>query len=127
MPRPNARVHELWEMSARQFDQWRRENDLPELLAFFKNTLPHFEEWQSAQKIDDDVFLTCTQPSRFFIGDKSRFVLCSTGPDEYGGQRTSVYFHDRAQDVKSDEEWQKKSFGGIRYRTNWELPFMPYF
>lgn len=127
MARPNDRVHELWEMSRHEFDQWRRENDLPELLAFFKKALPHFEEWQSAHKIDDSVFLAPTQPSKFFRGDKPVFLVSMIGPDDFGVDRTTVSFHDRALDSHADREWQEKHFGTIRYRTNWELSFIPYF
>jgi hypothetical protein len=65
-------------MPRHEFDQWRRENDLPALLAFFKQVLPHFNEWQSANGITDEVFLMATQPSKFFIGNSRLFLACST-------------------------------------------------
>src|SRR4051794_21787638 len=80
MIRPNDSVHQLWEMPRHEFDQWRRDNDLPALLAFFKQVLPHFDEWPSAHHVRGDVFLTATQPSRFFIGTSVLFLACSTGP-----------------------------------------------
>src|SRR4051812_24518736 len=106
MTRPNESVHKLWEMPPIRFDQWRRENDLPELLGFFKTALPNFEEWQSVHKIDNAVFLTPTEPSKFFLGDKPAFLVSSTGPDEWGAERTTAYFHERRYDDKSDQEWQ---------------------
>ena len=48
MNRPNDSVYRLWELPKHEFDQWRRNNDLPELLACFKQVLPHFKEWQTA-------------------------------------------------------------------------------
>ena len=68
MDRPNDRVYRLWEMPRHEFDQWRRENDLPQLLAFVRQVLPHFNEWQSAYGVTDEVFLAATQPSKFFTG-----------------------------------------------------------
>jgi len=41
MNRPNDSVHQPWDMPRHEFDRWRRENDLPALLAFFKQVLPH--------------------------------------------------------------------------------------
>lgn len=128
MPRPNEDVYRLWEMPRHEFDEWRRKNDLPELLAFFKQGLPHFGEWQSVHGVTDEVFLTATQPSKFFIGKSLLFLACSTGPDYDAGQDlTRAYFHETAFDVTAGEAWQMKDFGEIRYHHNWEVSFTPFF
>ena len=51
MPRSNESIYELWEMEPEEFNQWRCQNDLLKLLAFFKEVLRHFEEWQAAHAI----------------------------------------------------------------------------
>jgi hypothetical protein len=33
---------DLWSLKPEDFNKWRQENDLPFLLDFFKNELPHF-------------------------------------------------------------------------------------
>jgi hypothetical protein len=127
MARPNDHIYRLWEMSPEDFNKWRRENDLPELLVFFQKSLPHFAEWQAVHKIDDTIFLALTEPSNFFMAGTKKFLLSTTGPDEFGNERTRIYFHDRPLDANSDDEWQTKTFGRIRHTRNWELPFTPYF
>jgi hypothetical protein len=128
MDRPNDRVYRLWEMPRHEFDQWRRENDLPQLLAFFRQVLPHFNEWQSAYGVTDEVFLAATQPSKFFTGKSQLFLACSTGPDfDAGRDLTNAHFHDRALDLRANEAWQMKDFGEIRYRHDWEVSFTPFF
>src|SRR5689334_5788401 len=124
MKRPNADVTALWQMPAHEFDQWRRENDLPALLEFFKEVLPHFREWQSVFGISDAVFLAPTEPSRFFLGEKPLLLSSSTGPDfEQKRNVTDVFFYEERRDKRADEEWQIKHFGEVRYRRNWECPF----
>jgi hypothetical protein len=49
----NPDVARLWSLSKEEFNQWRRDNDLPGLLAFFRSTLPHFAEWLSEGSISD--------------------------------------------------------------------------
>jgi hypothetical protein len=51
MARPNDEILALWRMPPHEFNEWRRHNDLPQLLAFFKRELPHFEEWQQVHAI----------------------------------------------------------------------------
>jgi len=126
--RPNDDVYRLWEMPRHEFDQWRRENDVPALLALFKEVLPHFKEWQTAHGITDQIFLAPTQPSRFFIGTSQLFLTCSTGPDfEARRDLTTAHFHDRALDLRANRAWQMKDFGEVRYHHNWAVSFMPFF
>jgi uncharacterized protein YjbI with pentapeptide repeats len=127
MPRPNESIYELWEMEPEEFNQWRRDNDLPKLLEFFKEALPHFEEWQTVNVIDDATFLAPTGQVRFLRGDGPVFLSSSTGPNEFGEKKTTVYFHDNAFDVVADRRWQADTFCEIRYTRNWEIPFIPYF
>src|SRR5690349_15345991 len=103
---PNEDILALWRMPAHEFNEWRRQNDLPELLAFFKRDLPHFEEWQAVHAITDDTFLAVTQPSRFFRGRKMMFLASNTGPDfDLGVDVTSLSFYDRRISDRMFEEW----------------------
>jgi hypothetical protein len=129
MAQPNDDILALWRMPAHEFNEWRRQNDLPQLLAFFKRELPHFEEWQRVHAITDETFLAATQPSKFFRGDKTMHLWSSTGPDwEQGGaETTSVHFSERWLSNRSWEERQREDFGEVRYHTNWSIWFVPYF
>lgn len=49
------------------FNDWRRENDLPQFLAFANETLPHFGEWQEVFGVTDELFLQSNQTSEFFV------------------------------------------------------------
>ena len=42
MSMPNEDILALWRMPVHKFNEWRRQNDLPRLLAFFKRDLPNF-------------------------------------------------------------------------------------
>ncbi len=128
MARDNDEVHKLWELPRHEFDQWRRENDLPKLLTFCKEVLPHFEEWQTTHRVSDDVFLAPHQPSRFFRGTRPLFLVSSTGPDyDVGHDATTAYFCDHPIDPRLDEERQRKDFGELRYGRNWDRTVTPYF
>ncbi len=129
MAQPNDDILALWRMPQHEFNEWRRQNDLPQLLAFFKRELPHFDEWQQVHAITDDTFLTATKPSKFFRGDKTMYLWSSTGPDwERGGnEATSVHFSERWLSDRDWEQRQRKDFGEVKYRTNWNIWFVPYF
>jgi hypothetical protein len=116
-------------MPAHEFNEWRRQNDLPELLTFFRNELPHFEEWQQVHAITDETFLAATQPSQFFRGDKTMYLWSSTGPDwdRGGAETTTVHFSERWLSSRDWQAWQRKDFGEVKYHTNWSIWFVPYF
>lgn len=124
----NEDILALWQMPAHAFNEWRRANDLPELLAFFKQSLPHFDEWQSSHAITDDTFLSATSPSEFFKGTTRKYLASSTGPDfELQRDVTKIFFYDRPISTREFDERQMKDFGTVRYQTNWSIWFTPYF
>jgi hypothetical protein len=59
-------IDELWNMSSEDFNNWRRQNDLPKLLLFFNEYLPFFKEWQKDNGISNDYFLLSDNTSEFF-------------------------------------------------------------
>jgi hypothetical protein len=79
---------------------------------------PLFEEWQSVHRISDPAFLESDRPSRFFIGDTISFLCSRAGADE-SGERTSLYFYDRAIDPEADRTWQEKTSSGCFDSTSW--------
>lgn len=128
MARPNDDILALWRMPPHEFNEWRRQNDLPQLLAFFKRELPHFEEWQRVHAITDDTFLAATEPSRFFLGKKTLFLTSITGPDfEQGGAEvTRLHFYERDID-KRELAGRLNEDGDLRYRIDWSIWVVPFF
>ena len=53
----------LWEMSADDFNLWRKENDYPRIVSFLKLKLPKFNEWMEDQSVSDDMLIEYT-PSK---------------------------------------------------------------
>lgn len=58
---------ELWKMSPSQFNEWRRKNDLPQLLSLFKDKLPGFADWLKEFNIES-VFCNPPHTGRWFTG-----------------------------------------------------------
>ncbi len=66
----------LWNMNAEQFNNWRRQNDYPRIVSFFKTNLDQFAEWMNAQQIDDDTLIYLS-PSAF-LKKETYLYLCDT-------------------------------------------------
>ena len=54
IPAPDINPEALWSMSDVAFNKWRRENDYPRILSYFKREFSRFNEWQSSQNLTDD-------------------------------------------------------------------------
>lgn len=121
----NLDVKELWAMPARDFNAWRRTNDLPKLLKFFQSTLPNFGEWQATYGITDPAFLSSDEPSRFFRGSNTLYLQNSIGQDYRGKPEAGVSFSSRSLD--DDRKRQLKFFGKLRYEITSSILFVPYF
>lgn len=126
---PNRDILDLWRMPKREFNAWRRNNDLSGLLEFFRRELPHFSEWQQVHAVDESVFLSLDEPSKFFCGHGTRYLVEITGPDDEGdgAERTWIYCYDRPHDADQDTTWQMRDFGYVRYRKKALVAFAPYF
>lgn len=61
----------LWTLNPDQFNLWRRQNDLPMLLAFFKEELPSFTEWLAEYGISDESFYLAPHTGEWFLGEKN--------------------------------------------------------
>ena len=66
---------ELWSLSAEDFNEWRRANDLPFLLEFFKNELPNFCDWMNEQGVTDEAFVKALHTGEWFLGKHVRQFL----------------------------------------------------
>lgn len=62
---------ELWKLTPHAFNEWRRQNDLPELLHVFKEKLPDFVMWLEEFGIEP-VFLNPSHTGRWLTGDISK-------------------------------------------------------
>ena len=60
---PKVDVKILWEMNADDFNSWRKINDYPRIVSFFKDKLPLFKEWMIDQSVSDDFLIEYT-PSK---------------------------------------------------------------
>ena len=58
---------DIWKLSSEEFNQWRRDNDLPKLMNFFHESLPFFSEWQQKFNLTDDIIMSHDHTGDFFI------------------------------------------------------------
>lgn len=65
---------ELWQLSPEQFNEWRRENDYPQLWELLVTSLPHFDDWMADQQIDKNVIFQIGIAR--FISSKCVLSLC---------------------------------------------------
>jgi hypothetical protein len=77
----NDEAWKLWSLPKANFNEWRRQNDLPVLLSFFK-TLPDFSKWQETQNIRDEDVLAVDHTSRLFSGNKIQYLVDYTAPGD---------------------------------------------
>lgn len=54
---PKIDVKILWEMSAHDFNSWRKVHDYPRIINFFKLRLPKFVEWMKDQSVSDEMLI----------------------------------------------------------------------
>lgn len=119
----------MWQQSPSGFNNWRRKNDLPNLINFFKESLPHFEEWQQAFSCTDDVLLKSNQTSEFFIGTERSAFYSYLNP----------WHWDKEPDIRSStldsftkaKEWadtnNKKIKKGDKFEYELFTEFVPFF
>lgn len=63
----------LWTMKPDDFNNWRKENDYPRIILFFKHKLPLFKEWMDDQKISDEILIEHSPSS--FLHEKGLLYL----------------------------------------------------
>lgn len=102
--------HELWKLSAADFNKWRRENDLKDLFNTFNETLPEFSKWLALYKFTPEFILSTDQPGSFFFWDKETLLIESNG-----SQSNPFYFipivdkkHEKRLTSLKEEENTKK-------------------
>jgi len=66
---------ELWAMPPDHFNEWRSKNDLPLLLAFFRERLPAFQKWLDQFGIDEEIFCRTASTGQFFIGAGKKVIV----------------------------------------------------
>ncbi len=54
---PNIKPLELWQMSAAEFNDWRKKNDYPRIVNYFKDHLNEFNTWLTEFHIDENELL----------------------------------------------------------------------
>lgn len=93
---------QLWAMQPHLFNEWRANNDLPQLFEFLRDTLPGFNDWLNGLPFDMDVALRIVPTGDIFKGDKQRVVIKRDG--EFPG--TFVY-ECREGTAEEATEWWK--------------------
>lgn len=68
----SSNIENLWSMKPDEFNQWRRENDLPILFDYFKEFLPGFNEWLAEHNITKEIFLEVVPTGALFKGDNDQ-------------------------------------------------------
>ena len=88
-------IQSLWKLSPEDFNTWRQENDLPQLLEFFRKELPHFDEWLLKFNITDTDFCLAPHTSQWFLENrnlnfyeykrdgKKEFVICRSFEEKF--------------------------------------------
>jgi len=116
-PKPS----ELWEMGSEEFNQWRRENDLKSLFEFFRERLPFFEEWLTANQLTIPIILETDMPGQFFHWNKPTYMAKTTKEESIS------YFFVPVESEKHEKRIlanQKITYN--HEKTEW-LRFIPYF
>ncbi len=72
---------ELWKLDHKEFNKWRRQNDLKTLFDCFQKTLPHFDEWLSVYKFTIEFILSTDKPGSFFYWNKETLLIKSNEED----------------------------------------------
>lgn len=56
--KPTLSPEELWLLTEKNFNEWRRKYDYPKLLNSFNNKLPQFVEWKKQYGLTDDMIMS---------------------------------------------------------------------
>ncbi|KFF66892.1 hypothetical protein IW01_16145 [Pectobacterium brasiliense] len=101
----------LWNLTPKDFNEWRRNNDYPALFKVFEKNLPHYKEWMDSQKLSPD--LLYKHGFSRFISSEEILLLC-----EYNNNNTYMLFEKNFIKLESIRKagWIKK-----------EQEYQPYF
>lgn len=91
---------DLWDLDPYAFNRYRAENDLVDLLAFFKKDLPLFNEWLSEFEITDEEFCEARSTGNWLSG-ASRSVMIKY--NEAGKIIADLY--DRSEQKNNSQRW----------------------
>jgi hypothetical protein len=76
-PAPNA----LWSMSPQDFNEWRAQNDLPQLFEYLAGMLPKFRDWLNSLPFDLSVALRIVPTGALFKGQENKTVIMRPNDD----------------------------------------------
>jgi hypothetical protein len=79
----------FWLMPSDEFNEWRAQNDLPQLRKFFLQRLPHFQEWLDTFKIDEKLFCRVVPTGAMFTGPKTKLLV----KEGFASEKNSFYRH----------------------------------
>lgn len=108
----------LWAMKPDAFNRWRSNNDIPILLEFFKNKLPHFNKWMHQQALSDREFCTTVNTGRLLHGPNSS-ILIFDAADRDGPGLNEVANH---LDVHTFWKYSVRNIPNPKYKS-----VVPYF
>ncbi|MDD5026498.1 MAG: potassium channel family protein [Candidatus Peribacteraceae bacterium] len=123
-------IKEIWQQTPEAFNDWRRKNDIPLLIGFFKEVLPHFEEWQTQFSVTDELILKSNQTSEFFIGSGLHTFYSYFNPWHWN--EGAEICASPEKDFEGRKEWadrSNKSITGDRKKFEYTVftSFIPYF
>lgn len=116
---PRATPNALWAMSPQDFNEWRAQNDLPRLFAYFGQLLPEFNQWLKRLPFELDVALRIVPTADLFKGEERKVVIKRPAADTGPG-----FVHECFVGTQEDA----KAWWGVRNRQIEVLgEFEPYF
>ena len=109
---------QLWQMPSAQFNDWRAENDIPDLFEFLATLLPSFNEWIESTGVDAATLHRFVPLGDLFAGSNPKVYYRNPEPETFG----NVY---QCTDAPAEAEVERWSRAGKVIAI--EGSFEPYF
>jgi hypothetical protein len=97
-PAPMVSASAMWQMSAEEFNAWRRKYDYPRIVSYLKEQQPEFDKWMEDQGVTDDLLIRFSPSS--FLSEQAFFYLYTLIENETTEKEIShIYRYDVGQKV----------------------------
>ena len=102
----------LWDLEPEAFNEYRRKNDLPRLLKYFKKELPYFEEWMDEYGITEDIFISAPHTGEWLIGVDTRTLedYCDINETDFSSYEYTHFRPGIVRNAKDDKAIWKGSY-----------------
>ncbi|WP_186059702.1 potassium channel family protein [Burkholderia gladioli] len=108
---------QLWNMQPHIFNEWRANNDIPVLFAYFSTILPGFKDWIATLPFDHNVMVRIVPTGALFKGNKIKLAIERNGDF---GDRVFECYEGSTEDAES--YWKKRNNAATIFGS-----FEPYF